>query len=217
MKILDDKTLLFFGDNKGQWTSLISILNGPEVRNANIICVGNVGINTKTIANLAPLNNFLECQNVNFYGIRGSKDEESLFNSSSRVCMSNIEMLRDYTLLKHRNKTMQVIGGATDFNPYYRNIDSKLEINFKKCREVDVLVTHLSPLFEYHESSENALIFNSKALLKMNEEKNAVNTFIEKSKPKFYFCGHSLDCKDSVISDCNVKCLKPEEITIFAH
>lgn len=225
MKTLDHKPLLFLGDNHGNWYELDFIIKTKNISDVNIISVGDLGIgfhpslDTKT-CNF--LNGEFKERNINFYGIRGNHDDPSYFLGSKRICLSNFELIADYTIAKHQDKTLQFIGGAISIDRTGRTEGMSYwqdeGVSFKKleCKEVDVLVTHTAPSFCFPQAF-NDIVYgwakqDASLLKELANERKVMDKIFKLCKPKFHFYGHFHSAWTEEINGCKHKLLNIDEL-----
>lgn len=163
--------LLFLGDIHGNFAIVHQYIKAWDLKDAHIIQVGDFGVGFDTIAKekrmLAMYNTRLKKYNVHLWAIRGNHDYKGHFDKDP-FGMSNIHLVKDYTVLELCGKNILCIGGATSVDRASCYTRKQLENNFvdtrfgderwwpdevfvldkeklSNIRNVNILVTHTAP------------------------------------------------------------------------
>lgn len=171
---LNESPLVFWGDNHGDWRSLVQFIEDskPKNRKKNVIQVGDMGMGMRSYELqkilLDELNIFLQKHKSILYAIRGNHDDPNFFNGFYKLGYSNIIFIEDYTVLKHSKATVLCIGGALSIDRSKRKTDNILLSNMQKDYrswfknekfiydepkidyihknfDIDIIVTHSAP------------------------------------------------------------------------
>lgn len=166
-----NRRLLFLGDIHGAFHIIPNKVKTYDITDANIIQVGDFGVGFKSFEKdkklLEQINSELKIRNIVLYAIRGNHDYKPYFDNNP-FGLSNIKLVKDYSVLNMSNKKILFMGGAISIDRLYRiNTDKyrqdkcwwsdesfELEedelINLKK---LDIVVTHTAPSFCYPDNS----------------------------------------------------------------
>jgi len=204
MKVLDDnKSLLFLGDNHGNWNELLFILNAKNITDTNIISVGDLGAGFNPKRDLSTYKNLSEefnNKNINFYGIRGNHDDPSFFKGSKRISLDNFELIEDYSIFKYGNKQIQLIGGAVSIDRTGRSVDISywedegVFFNKEACKKVDILVTHTAPSWCFPQQF-NEMVYgwareDAYLLEDLTDERAVMDAIFKLCSPSLHLYGH---------------------------
>lgn len=161
---------LYLGDIHKNFNIFSQYVNFYSIKNANIIQVGDFGVGFKQFQKekkeLEAINKVLAKNNVFVWAIRGNHDYKPYFDNDP-FNLTNIKLVKDYTVLNLGGKNILCIGGAIsidrkqcytpnqakgDFTTKTGNEkwwpdeifdydDNKL----KDLRGIDIIVTHTAP------------------------------------------------------------------------
>lgn len=224
---LDDKPLIILGDTHGQWSKLLYELTLKNVKECNILSVGDIGIGfaTNEFENAEFLNKRFKEKSINFYSIRGNHDNPSYFEGNKRIALSNFELVEDYTVAEYRGKTIQCIGGAISIDRKGRakNVSwwSNESVNFepRKCKEVDILVTHTAPSrcapVEFGEIVYSWAEEDQELIKDLVKERKVMDDLLSLCKPEQHFYGHFHFSNTEVVNGCKHKLLNICELYEF--
>ena len=168
--------ILLLGDIHGNFDKLKSQITRADITDCVIIQVGDFGIGfnkesyDKGILN--NLNSFLSERNITLYAIRGNHDNPNCFDGT--WVWSNLQLLKDYSILELEDWKILLIGGAVSVDRYFRKkkdfqsviFGGKMDLTSERLvswwsdevvtmdrhflenvRGVDVLITHTTPDF----------------------------------------------------------------------
>jgi Icc-related predicted phosphoesterase len=162
--------LLFLGDIHGNFNLINQYIKLYDIRDANIIQVGDFGIgfNTfeKDFRNLKRLHDSLESRNVHVWAIRGNHDYKPYFDNDP-FGFKNIHLVSDYSVYNLSGNNILFIGGAISVDRKWRLTkrqkngdfnsilgveswwpDEVFVLDQKKLgemRDIDIVVTHTAP------------------------------------------------------------------------
>lgn len=222
---LDDKSLIFLGDFHGRWNDIWNLIFHKNITNCNLICVGDVGLGFESSSSqtntLNKYNNYFKSQDINFYSIRGNHDDPKFFKGEGRVCLSNLELVEDYTIATWKAQTIQFIGGAIsidrkgriDGRSYWKGevVDYKPE----KLQKVDILVTHTCPSWcfpqQFGEIVYGWAQEDITLLQDLRAERQLINMIFNVCKPSVHLYGHFHDSRIEEIDSCKHKLLNINE------
>jgi hypothetical protein len=228
MKTLDDsKPLIFLGDIHGDWNQLFYYIEDKDITNCYIISVGDVGIGFKYKLEYEhvmceKINSILAERNLHFLGIRGNHDNPAFFTSKSKIKMDHFELLEDYSLLSYRNKTIQLIGGAVSVDRIGRKLgisywlDEGVKLKKRKCKKVDVLVTHTAPSFCFPQQF-NEIVYgwakeDAHLLKDLTKERAVLDEIFKICSPSLHIYGHFHTSKTEEINECKHRLLDINEL-----
>lgn len=119
--------ILYLGDIHCNFNLVNQYLNLYKIKDAHIIQVGDFGVGFKPLKRernvLEILNTSLKKKNVILYAIRGNHDNPKYFENDPFE-LSNIKLVKDYTVLELEGKRILCIGGACSID---RNITKTKE------------------------------------------------------------------------------------------
>jgi len=209
LKNMATNSICILGDVHGEWNALIRKIEFLDIKNSELICVGDLGIGFRDVETdkktLMLLNEFFEERNIFFRSIRGNHDDPSFFDGS--VSLSNLKLQRDYSIENISGQRFGFVGGAIsvdrqdriDHDQYRHdgNVtfwkNEKINICPEKILDVDVLITHTAPTW----NGPIDKIGLSKFLAKdpslwdeLMQERNDISLLIEKYKAQYHYCGH---------------------------
>ena len=161
--------LLYLGDIHGNFNLISQYVKKFDIKDAYIIQVGDFGVGFKTLkkelVELSIINNVLNKRNVVVYAIRGNHDAPHYFDNDP-FNLSNIKLVKDYTILNILGKNILCIGGAISIDRKHRYTNAQnvgdftikdndswwLEEKFilredilNDMREIDIVITHTAP------------------------------------------------------------------------
>ena len=215
---LNSSPLFYWGDIHGKWEVLVD----KKYADCNILQVGdfNMGFNSNDIERLGYLNDFLSNHNIFLYIIRGNHDDPFYFSGDFLNKWSNIKLLPDYTILDYYGKIILCVGGAISINRMVEielqkktglvrwfsgekfNYRNDVVIDIASTYNIDVVVTHSSPMSFYPDNSGGypdivSQYFEKDPCLisELNEERNVHQIFLDTlisvgNKPKQWIYGH---------------------------
>ncbi len=227
MKTLNkDKPLLFLGDHHGEWNFVFDIIISKKIENCYIICVGDGGEGfihkDKQLRQFELLNNRFKKYNIEYLSIRGNHSDPFYFQGVNRICLSNFELIEDYTIAQYNDKKIQFIGGAVSVDRTSRKEgvsywkDESIKFDRDKCEEVDILVTHTAPSrcfpqqfnqMVYDWTSEDAYLIKD-----LRDERAIMDEIFKLCKPKLHLYGHFHSSWTEEINGCKHKLLDINEI-----
>ena len=163
--------LMFLGDIHGTFNIIHQYVKLYDIKDANIIQIGDFGVGFKTIKKeksmLEDYNPLLQKNNVHIWAIRGNHDYKPHFDNDP-FQLSNIHLVPDYTVLELCDKRILCIGGAVSVDRKWRyTFKQKLGIfenqtlgkeswwhdevfvldrdKLSEMRNIDIVVTHTAP------------------------------------------------------------------------
>lgn len=149
------KPIYIVGDVHGKFDLLIHYIKEYEIKDAIIICVGDLGIgfsnHNKNINQCEYLDKFFRGKNINFYSIRGNHDAPSYFKGDKRIVFDNFELVQDYTVKEFNHQKFLFVGGAISIDRRLRvpNMnwweDEEFNLILPAIKKCDVLITHSAP------------------------------------------------------------------------
>lgn len=164
--------IIFTGDWHSEFDRAYRQIKALDLKKCDIFQVGDFGIGfereDKELRRLKRLNESLERRNINLYAIRGNHDDPKYFNNE--LVLSNIKLLKDYTIIKSYGKNVLCVGGAISIdrkpNPeektyngkswkgrkenvnYWSDENFTLDVELlKNIKDVNVIITHSAPKF----------------------------------------------------------------------
>lgn len=160
---------LYLGDIHGNFNLINNYVKLYEIKNANIIQLGDFGVGfmrlDKELRMLQQLNDNLIKNNVFVWALRGNHDYKKYFDNDP-FNLSNIKLIPDYTVINFENVNVLFIGGAVSvdrkyrYTKYQKNGDFTIRGNetwwederfifdldkIKNLRNIDIIVTHTCP------------------------------------------------------------------------
>lgn len=174
----DKMRLMYLGDIHGNFNIITQYVTRFDIRDAYIIQVGDFGVGFKTLVKekrqLDDINTALIKRNVIVYAIRGNHDQPSYFENDPFV-LSNIKLVKDYTVLNLVGKNILCIGGAISIDRTVRYTKRQLEGDYTTnigvdswwkdegfnyddsklvdLRDINIVVTHTSPDYCWPDNS----------------------------------------------------------------
>ena len=208
---MKQRRIIFLGDTHGEWDTVFRVLDGHEIQDVLLIHVGDIGVGfvspEKQKRQFDILNDRFKKRKINFVGIKGNHDDPKYFDGS--VCMSNFELLPDYTKREINGEKFLFIGGAVSVDRLRRTPEvswwSGEEIVFKpelidKC---DVLVTHSAPIWNGPNDKAGISGWCDRDPTLWDDcsrERRVMNEIIRLSQPTSHFCGH-FHCQSIAVND----------------
>ncbi len=115
--------LIFLGDIHGSFNIIHQYVKLYGIKDAHIIQVGDFGVGFQTLEKekrmLEMFNPLLEKNNVHVWAIRGNLDYKPHFHNDP-FGLSNIHLVKDYTVLELCGKKILCIGGAISVDRTWR-------------------------------------------------------------------------------------------------
>jgi UDP-2,3-diacylglucosamine pyrophosphatase LpxH len=219
--------LVFIGDVHGEFNELSDKVANTYLKNSSFIQVGDFGLGFKHRENetdhLNALNERLKDANNEMYVIRGNHDNPAYFNNDSGY--SNIEFLKDYSVLRIEDLTILLAGGAVSIDRSSRHIgssywvgeefvyeESLVAMSIKELKTIDIVVTHNSPI-EFHPQDLNNNVMawsrrDTDLLSDLSKERYRHSMLLnhligKKLKPKFWYYGHTTLATKAVSKESN--------------
>ena len=215
-----ERRLFFLGDIHGNFNIIKQYIKTYDIENADIIQVGDFGLGFKTFEkdknNLTLLNDFIKKHNISLYAIRGNHDHKLYFDEDP-FGLSNIKLLKDYSVLNLNNHNILCVGGAVSIDRVYRIINDKKandgikswwpdeSFSFDKSKtdklsNIDVIVTHTTPEYCPPDNSNgfghlvNSMAVNDEYLKTdlLTERKLVSDLFenLSNNNIKYHYYGH---------------------------
>ncbi len=153
------------GDLHGSLKEFTFIIEKRDLRNENIIQVGDFGLGSNSLGidmqNLKILNEILIERNLILYIIRGNHDDPAFWYLHDTSAYSNIIFVKDYSVLNIEDTNILFAGGAVSIDRCYRTInkmpyfkgeefvlnEERLNLILETEERVDMIVTHNAPMF----------------------------------------------------------------------
>ena len=215
------KPTLVIGDIHGQWDALFRKIDHIDLRDATLLCVGDVGIGfverSKQERQHTHVNNYFKSRDIEFVSIRGNHDDPAYFDGS--VYLDNFKLLPDYTTLTLNDKKFLFVGGAISIDRTIRKEgisywkDEVFNLDHSKIQRCDVLITHSAPTWN-GPIEKNGMLANfcqKDATLwdECMEERKQHDILIKLSGAKKHYCGHFhqdsvVDFDDCVSTICDI-------------
>lgn len=174
----DKMRLMYLGDIHGNFNIISQYVTRFDIRDAYIIQVGDFGVGFKTLVKekrqLDDINTALIKRNVIVYAIRGNHDQPSYFENDP-FGLSNIKLVKDYTVLNLVGKNILCIGGAISIDRTVRYTKRQLEGDYTTnigvdswwkdegfnyddsklvdLRDINIVVTHTTPDYCWPDNS----------------------------------------------------------------
>lgn len=225
MKLDSNKTLIFLGDNHGNWPNLIHNINSKNISNTNIISVGDLGVGfnpNKDLATYEKLSEQFQKRNINFYAIRGNHDDPSAFKGNNRICLDNFELIEDYSVCEYNSKLIQLIGGAVSIDRTRRTVgvsyweDEGVVFNKESCQKVDILVTHTAPSHCFPQQF-NEMVYgwareDAYLLEDLTDERAVMDEIFKLCSPSLHLYGHFHSSWTERVNGCVSKLLDINEL-----
>ena len=162
--------LMFLGDLHGNFNLIGQYIDRFGIKDTYIIQVGDFGVGFKSLVKekreLELYHTKLVKNNVIVYAIRGNHDFPRYFNNDP-FGLTNIKLVKDYTVLNLEGKNILCIGGAISVDRRLRMTKHQREGNFdirtgseawwpdetfnldldrlNKFRDINIVVTHTAP------------------------------------------------------------------------
>lgn len=162
--------ILYLGDIHGGFNIINQYVKLYDIRDAHIIQVGDFGVGFKSVEKerkeLLMYHDLLVKRNVIVWAIRGNHDYKPHFDNDP-FGLSNIKLVKDYTVLNLEGKNILCIGGAVSVDRKMRytkhqNIgrfdvktgsetwwpDEGFDFDndkLKDLRDINIIVTHTAP------------------------------------------------------------------------
>jgi predicted phosphodiesterase len=153
--------IIAIGDIHGDFYSISKKIEENSLVGCNFLFLGDFGVGfysyQNDLNNLSKLNKLLDDHYSKAYIIRGNHDDPAYFNGYDSFKLSNINFIKDYSILNIENKNILSIGGAVSVDRSYRimNIDywlsegvvRNLELLNEINEKIDIIISHSSPDF----------------------------------------------------------------------
>lgn len=219
------KPLLFLGDHHGSWNFVFDVIRSKGIKDSYIICVGDGGhgfqSKEKEIKQTEKLNNLFKEHNIEYKSIRGNHDDPTYFKGGNRICLSNFELIEDYTVYKYNSKSFQFIGGAISIDRTGRNLgasyweEERVVFHKDSCKKVDVLVTHTAPSHCFPQQF-NEMVYgwareDAYLLEDLTDERSVMDEIFKLCNPTFHLYGHFHSSCTERVNGCVSKLLDINE------
>lgn len=161
--------VLYLGDLHGNFNLIRQYVDRFNITDTHIIQVGDFGVGFDTLESerrrLEPINRLLSEKNIYLYAIRGNHDCPVYFDNDP-FNLSNIKLVKDYTVLDLEDKRILCIGGAVSVDRRMTKTDAQLngddryivghtwfkgeefkydDTLLKDLRGINTIVTHTAP------------------------------------------------------------------------
>ena len=198
------KPTLVVGDIHGEWDALFRKIDHLDLRDATLICVGDLGVgfkgsHAKEIRALEFANDFFASRDIQFLSIRGNHDNPAFFNGEIQT-FSNLRLISDYHIETINDKKFLFVGGAISIDrtirkqgdSYWR--DEGFNLDHSKLQRCDVLITHSAPTWN-GPIEKNGMLANfcQKDTMIWDEcmaERKQHDILLKLSGAKRHYCGH---------------------------
>ena len=226
-----NKPIIFLGDNHGDWNHLFYLIEKKRIEDCHLISVGDCGVGFEnpqaTEQQLKNLNNSFKERNIYFKAIRGNHDDPSYFKGSDRVCLSNFELIEDYSVFEYDSKHIQFIGGAISIDRTGRTTGISYwedeGVVFKKnaCQKVDVLVTHTAPSWCFPQQF-NEIVYgwareDAYLIEDLTDERGVMDEIFKLCSPREHLYGHFHSSWSERIDRCTFKLLDINELWEYVN
>lgn len=122
--------LIFLGDIHGNFGLISQYINQYDIKDAHIIQVGDFGVGFATLEKekrmLEMIHHKLVKNNVFVWAIRGNHDFKPYFDNDP-FGLTNIKLVKDYTVLNLEGKNILCIGGAVSVDRMWRKTNKQLQ------------------------------------------------------------------------------------------
>lgn len=218
--------MYFIGDNHGAYQDMFDIINHHDIKDCYFIHLGDGGEGflpfKKQLRQFNLLNEFFKARKIQYMSIRGNHSDPFYFKGDNRITLSNFELIEDYTVMKHNDKTIQFIGGAISIDRAYRNKgtsyweDELVVLNRDKCQKVDILITHTAPSWCFPQQF-NKIVYDwaredAYLLDELTDERLLVDDIFKICKPSLHLYGHFHNSYTEIVNGCTHKLLNINEI-----
>lgn len=220
---IDDKPLLILGDIHGAWGKFFYNILSKDIKDCNIICVGDLGIGftDNEEENAKFMNNRFKEKNINFYSIRGNHDDPSYFKGDKRISLDNFELIEDYTVSLYKDQKIQFIGGAISIDRTGRKEgtsyweDECVLFKKEKLENSDILITHTAPSWCFPQQF-NEMVYgwagqDAYLLEDLRDERRVMDEIFKVCRPHMHFYGHFHSSVTERINGCIHKLLDIDE------
>ena len=234
---------MMLGDIHGSFKNLLKQMRRFDIRDTDIIQVGDFGIGFESVERekivFGVLNDFLKERNCTLRAFRGNHDNPSVF-SEDPFLFSNIYLMPDYSVVEISGKKILMIGGAISIDrkdrqeyvkhwgvTYFEDekfVFDKEKLDSLDLSNIDIICTHTSPKFT-HPLEFNTLVYNyadrdAGLLRDLEIERQLVTDFYDYVKNKMpnlthYFYGHFHTSWNSVIDGVEFRLLNINELFEF--
>lgn len=160
---------ILVGDVHGDLRSLREKITHYDIKDTNIIQVGDFGVGIYLDKHNVILNDFLSWRNITLYVCRGNHDDPSYFTQEKWNDFKHLKFVPDYTCLVIDKKKTLFIGGATSIDRTGRTKginwwpDEIVNYNIDKIREhgkgVDLIISHSAPT-KFLPSTEGKIVWD---------------------------------------------------------
>lgn len=223
---ITETVVYLIGDLHGNNDALIRRIKAGDLRDCVLICVGDFGVGFqdqkhKEMARLKFLNEFFQTRNIQFYSIAGNHDDPDYFRGETRVVLSNLELLEDYTLKEFNGERFLFVGGAVSIDRIMRIPgrswweDEVFVLDPDRVQKCDVLITHSCPSWSGPFDKQGISGWCAKDPTLWEEcvkERKDHDELIKLSEAKRHYCGHFHLSSLVDFGDCWSKILDIEEI-----
>lgn len=230
--------ICFLGDIHGDYNAILTVVKKYGLSDCTIFQCGDFGIGWETRAKeesrLKYLNTNLKNKNITLNVLRGNHDDPSYFDGLSKG-VSNINLLKDYTVVEVDDERVLCIGGAVSLDRYGRRAywgkgkigwwkDEEVVDRLDLVREMEgisVVATHTTPEFlpTMHSSMAYTYIDRDKNLRAdiAREKKLLADVYEElvtsgKNCLRLWFCGHMHRSASLIYGGTNFSILNIKEI-----
>lgn len=233
------RNLVFLGDIHGNWEVISQYVKYYNLKNTDIIQVGDFGIGYRNpdieLDYLRRLSVVLSKLNNRLYVIRGNHDDPAFFLGSRKLKFDAIDLLPDYTVLKLEAGNILCVGGAISIDrvPRQRKLGgwfSGEEFQVlphlipDTTNNIDIVVTHTAGTTCYPIGVNNLVLsftFDDPTLLsELKLERERVDRLFELIKEKghnvkHHFYGHFHTSKVETIDNIERRLLDINELYEF--
>ena len=132
--------ILYLGDIHGNFRIISQYIDQYDIKDAHIIQVGDFGIGFCTLDKekrmLEMLHHKLVKNNVFVWAIRGNHDFKPYFDNDP-FGLTNIKLVKDYTILNLEGKNILCIGGAISVDRMWRKTNKQLQGIYEEYTEAN--------------------------------------------------------------------------------
>jgi len=193
--------IYILGDNHGQYSELLKIINKFDLRDSYILHVGDGGEgfldNYRSLNLYYDLNSVFLSRNIQYLSIRGNHSNPDFFHGNFKL--SNFELLEDYSFREIEGIKFFFVGGAISIDRKVRQegIDwwrgEEFVLIPEKAQKCDVLITHSAPNWNGPTTKgpiRSWEIDDATLWAECCEERKNISELIRLCQPDKHFCGH---------------------------
>lgn len=156
---MNERGLYIVGDIHGKFLTFEKSMG--DKKNSDFILAGDVGLGLHTnnvyVDWMSQWNDELKKDDNTIYLLRGNHDDPSFWNDN-KISFSNIILIKDYDVLRLKNKNILCVGGAISVDRKYRKEghtywkEEEFVLNediLNGLKDINIVVTHSAPEFAF--------------------------------------------------------------------